>query len=1586
MAIYRGPGGPGDATADAANASVIAAQFASNAAADAAAAATSAANAASSENAAQVAEVNALIFSYNAENYKNDAQSYANAAATSETNAAASASAAALDALAATTAETSATASAAAALISETNAATSETNAATSETNAATSETNAAASAAAALTSETNAAISETNAATSEANAATSETNAATSASAAAGSASSASTSETNAAASALSAANSETNAAASETSAASSASSASTSASNAATSETNAATSAFNAATSETNAAASASAAATSETNAAASASSASTSESNASTSAAAALAAQTQTESIFDQFGDQYLGSKANDPSVDNDGDPLNAGDIYWNTTNNTLRFYTGTAWVAPETVATTAASNALTSETNAATSASNAATSETNAAASEASASGSAAAAATSASNASTSAANALISESNAATSETNAAASEANAATSETNAAASASAASTSASNAATSETNAATSESAAAASASSASTSATNAAASETNAATSETNAAASASSASTSASNAATSETNASTSASNAAASALAASVSESNAATSETNAAASASSASTSAANALTSETNAAISEASANTAASNALISEGAAAASAASAASSFDQFDDRYLGDKASDPAVDNDGDPLLTGTLYFNTTTDKLRVFDGTGWVDGVSVGGPGGTTPVANGGTGLTTLTLNNLLAGDGINPVKLIAPGTNGQFLVSNGTEWTAQTYTPPAGTSVNGMTGALRLFGRAGVHQSYQGEGSTWINDYTVSRGTGAFCRSPVGGGHNLTDSPNQWHRNKNGDTFTTAQGQMPALPYDGHDQKGWYKRFYWNSTRNSWSQREDIHRSETLGNGNRNVIGHGAIRFGGDNYADIGTFYLSGHAYTNINTNVTGTLLDPGTTLALSINNGQRVYWAFNGQRGRVTIRDNNAANISEVRDVDSYSGQYWSWENTTGAVVTLYWSYWVQGDDPERTFVKCWTATPNTTFSTGTLYDRGGCPWQYYWENQRIFNEELNNAAGGWEFYDRRQRIFTTQAAALPVNSNGFTAWAQLNIGNPLTATQQIWSAGPGTDNVTIVCNTAANQRRLFLTVTSGGVAAVTSLPVWQFDGDGAEDFKFHYTWNPLETTAPARFYINGCLVWHGTTNVVTNTTMRVGATVNATADGFIGSFSGMGVVPEVMGTYQPIGSVAMNLDRTVGLVNTNYNGNYDVVASTDTVAPRLAYLRDGTTYTYGTHFENQLPSSDTAGSYTLVCNSAAGTNTMYAANGTSGWPHPSGFFLVTGGNVPTTNHVYASINFGDKEWGIADAEGNNVFATNGSSLTFTFKRINGGPFGWFSTGILHIMGNTASSAKSTATARILTNLISGQNVLPNAAFPTFTVTMVAGTVGDETSTGNTSIRTATTQDAAVRNLQGMLAIGKKPTITGVGIPAVSAVFNNTYVDDVWWDYYGRGAHRVWISQPTTANPTASAYTMTYVPGPRSTLHDNLDRTGGDWSSVESYDLSPLVQGNGQDSVNSYAIQYTNGLISRVRAAPPKAFFDSGLFRATSASYVRNMYINFAHLVISCSYGGTPVLNFSTTNPVTTIHSASAGAAGLNISVVSGNYYRIFVLPLTALTEMT
>lgn len=96
---------------------------------------------------------------------------------------------------------------------------------------------------------------------------------------------------------------------------------------------------------------------------------------------------------------------------------------------------------------------------------------------------------------------------------------------------------------------------------------------------------------------------------------------------------------------ASTSASNASTSATNASNSASAAATSASNAATSETNAAASAAAAAASLDNFDDRYLGAKSSDPTVDNDGNPLVVGALYYRTTAPiGMKVYDGSQWLE------------------------------------------------------------------------------------------------------------------------------------------------------------------------------------------------------------------------------------------------------------------------------------------------------------------------------------------------------------------------------------------------------------------------------------------------------------------------------------------------------------------------------------------------------------------------------------------------------------------------------------------------------------------------------------------------------------------------------------------------------------------------------------------------------------------------------------------------------------------------------------------------------------------------------------------------------------------------------
>jgi hypothetical protein len=65
------------------------------------------------------------------------------------------------------------------------------------------------------------------------------------------------------------------------------------------------------------------------------------------ASNAANAANSARDAALTAADNFDDVYLGAKSSAPTLDNDGDPLTAGDLYFNTVSSTLQVYSGTVW---------------------------------------------------------------------------------------------------------------------------------------------------------------------------------------------------------------------------------------------------------------------------------------------------------------------------------------------------------------------------------------------------------------------------------------------------------------------------------------------------------------------------------------------------------------------------------------------------------------------------------------------------------------------------------------------------------------------------------------------------------------------------------------------------------------------------------------------------------------------------------------------------------------------------------------------------------------------------------------------------------------------------------------------------------------------------------------------------------------------------------------------------------------------------------------------------------------------------------------------------------------------------------------
>lgn len=149
----------------------------------------------------------------------------------------------------------------------------------------------------------------------------------------------------------------------------------------------------------------------------------------------------------------------------------------------------------------------------------------------------------------------------------------------------------------------------------------------------------------------------------------------------------------------------AATSATNAATSAANAATSEANAGNSATSAAGSATNAAASFDSFDDRYLGAKGTAPLLDNDGDALITGALYFDTGTSTMKVYTGSGWVSaGSSVNGTSDRANyIATAGQTVFAATYDAGFVDVWLNGIKLVE-GSSNDFTASTGTNITLTT------------------------------------------------------------------------------------------------------------------------------------------------------------------------------------------------------------------------------------------------------------------------------------------------------------------------------------------------------------------------------------------------------------------------------------------------------------------------------------------------------------------------------------------------------------------------------------------------------------------------------------------------------------------------------------------------------------------------------------------------------------------------------------------------------------------------------------------------------------------------------------------------------------------
>jgi hypothetical protein len=106
---------------------------------------------------------------------------------------------------------------------------------------------------------------------------------------------------------------------------------------------------------------------------------------------------------------------------------------------------------------------------------------------------------------------------------------------------------------------------------------------------------------------------------------------------------------------------------------------------------------------------------------------TGASDATTARTNLSAAKSGANSDITSISGLTTALTVPQGGTGLATLTANNVVLGNGTSAVQFVAPSTAGNVLVSNGTTWTSggagvTSVAAGAGIAVSASTGAVTI------------------------------------------------------------------------------------------------------------------------------------------------------------------------------------------------------------------------------------------------------------------------------------------------------------------------------------------------------------------------------------------------------------------------------------------------------------------------------------------------------------------------------------------------------------------------------------------------------------------------------------------------------------------------------------------------------------------------------------------------------------------------------------------------------------------------------------------------------------------------------------------------
>ena len=178
----------------------------------------------------------------------------------------------------------------------------------------------------------------------------------------------------------------------------------------------------------------------------------------------------------------------------------------------------------------------------------------------------------------------------------------------------------------------------------------------------------------------------------------------------------------------------------------------------------ATVASNVSGVNSFAARYRV-TGGDPGSDNDA-----GDLNFNTSSNVLKFYNGSAWVTIDSTTALGsevtGTLPVANGGTGATSLTANGVLIGNGTGAVTAVDLSTKGKILAGDGSGnpsalavGTNDYVLTAASGETTGLKWALAAAGATGggTDQVFYENARVMTTNYTITSSKSASTVGPL-------------------------------------------------------------------------------------------------------------------------------------------------------------------------------------------------------------------------------------------------------------------------------------------------------------------------------------------------------------------------------------------------------------------------------------------------------------------------------------------------------------------------------------------------------------------------------------------------------------------------------------------------------------------------------------------------------------------------------------------------------------------------------------------------------------------------------------------------------------